>query len=252
MELPERIKNLMNVNKTVIKHKEGRTIEEQALNFFHKVYGYDDLKLLLFRGLISEEAKKFLLYGAPASAKSLIAKIIEENCNDVLFYDASNASAAGLIEELYHNQNAKVLIIDEFGMLKKNDLDALRGLLNDGRVVKTLKKVKYDFVMKNIKIFATTNDLDIQRAILSRFIVCEFPEYSDEDFIKVSQFCLQDKFMPDVSAMIANVLIANKLKDVRHVIDAAGLIQKTDTTDQIVSTIETMIKYKPTKRVDYN
>ena len=37
----------------------------------------------------------------------------------------------GLIRSLYENQESKIILIDEIGMLNRNDLDALRGLLND-------------------------------------------------------------------------------------------------------------------------
>jgi Holliday junction DNA helicase RuvB len=253
-DVNDRIRKLMNHNKGILKEKTpGETIREQALNFFDRVYGLDDIKVNLYRALISEENINTMLFGAPASSKSLFMKIIEEKTNDSYYYDASNSSGAGFIESLYNNQNAKVILIDEIGMLKKNDLDSLRGFLNDGRVIKNLKKIRYDFTIENCKVFATTNDLDFSRAIRSRFIEYHIPEYDSETFVKVVQFCLRDKFVPDTSAMIANVLLSYRIKDVRHAISAANLIHKKDTLEDIVSTIETMIKYRPAANaIDYN
>jgi Holliday junction DNA helicase RuvB len=250
----ERIKKLLNHNKGILKEKpQGETIREQALNFFDRVYGLDDIKVNLYRALISEENINTMLFGAPASSKSLFMKIIEEKTNDSYYYDASNSSGAGFIESLYNNQNAKVILIDEIGMLRKNDLDSLRGFLNDGRIIKNLRKIRYDFTIENCKVFATTNDLDFSRAIRSRFLEYHIPEYDSETFIKVVQFCLKDKLLPDTSEMIANVLLSHKIKDVRHAISAANLIHKKDTLEDIVSTIETMIKYKPAANtIDYN
>lgn len=105
----------------------------------------------------------------------MFMKIIEDSMDDVFYYDASNSTSAGLFESLSENQEAKILLIDEIGMLKRNDVDALRGLLNDGRVSKTLKKRHYDFTLKNIKVFATTNDLNIPKPIRSRFIEYHLP-----------------------------------------------------------------------------
>ncbi len=249
----ERLADLMNGgHKNILKVKSGQSEELAALTFFERVYGFNDLKLNLYSALTSDEQTNTLLYGPPACAKSLFMKIIEEQTNDAFYYDATNSTSAGLIGELYKHQEAKIILLDEIGMLHRNDLDALRGLLNDGRIIKTLKIIKYDFTMKDIKIFATTNDMDLPAPIKSRFMTYQIPEYLEEDFIKVSQFCLADKFMPETAAMIASVLLANRIKDIRQVINASRLVKKNNTEEEIVRKIETMIKYKQSSDVDYN
>jgi aminopeptidase-like protein len=117
------------------------------------------------------------------------------------------------------------------------------GLLNDERIIKTLKKVKYDFVM-HMKIFATTNDMNLPNPIKSRFMTYKIPAYTDEEFVKVSQFCVADKFNKEISGMIASVLMAHKMKDIRQVINVSRLIKPKYTEDEIVRKIETMFKYK--------
>jgi replication-associated recombination protein RarA len=229
------------------------SIEEQAASFFSKIYLFDDLKFNMYLALTSPKQMNVLLYGPPASAKSLFMKIIEENCEDVLYFDASNASGAGLIEVLNENQNKKIILIDEIGMLNKTSLDALRGLLNDGHVVKTLKKKNYDIQMPNVKVFATTNDLNMPKPILSRFMVYQLPPYSDEEFVRVSQHCLQDEIPAETAEIIANVMTANNMKDIRKVIHVAGSIRREFTMEQVVKVIETMIRYKQlAQTVDYN
>lgn len=185
-DVKEKLNKLLEGKKqrSLLKSTEGTTTEEKAQNFFSKIYGYPEIKNNLFRSLVSEEQINTLLVGSPAGGKSMFMKIIEERMDDVYYYDASNSTGAGLIGSLYENQEAKIILIDEIGMLKRNDLDALRGLLNDGRVSKTLKKMRYDFTLKNIKVFATTNDLNIPKPIRSRFIEYHLPPYSDEDFIE--------------------------------------------------------------------
>ncbi len=253
-DVKERLNKLLegNKQKSLLKSVEGETVEEKAQIFFSKIYGYPDIKNNLFRALVSEEQINTLLVGSPAGGKSMFMKIIEENMNDVYYYDASNSTSAGLIESLYQHKDAKILLIDEIGMLKKNDLDALRGLLNDGRILKTLKKIRYDFTLKNIKVFATTNDLDIPKPIRSRFIEYHLPPYSDNDFIECVKFCLKDKFTVEVAEIIANVLIANNLKDVRKAISVSRYVLKNDTIEQIVNTVETTIKNRPPENIDYN
>lgn len=253
-DMKDRLNRLLEGNrqKSLLKRVEGETTEEKAQTFFNKVYGYSEIKNNLFRALLSEEQVNTLLVGSPAGGKSMFMKIIEENMDHAYYYDASNSTSAGLIESLYLNQDAKILLIDEIGMLKKNDMDALRGLLNDGRILKTLKKKRYDFTLKNIKVFATTNDLDIPRPVRSRFLEYHLPPYSDEDFVECVKFCLKDKFVPETAEIIATVLLANKLKDVRKAISISRYILKDDTFEQIVSTIETMIKNMPPEGIDYN
>lgn len=246
------LENKNQIVRSVIRLQDQYSNEELAsLAFFEKIYGFNELKLNIFSALTADEQTNTLLFGPPASAKSLFMKIIEEKCNDVMYFDASNASGAGLIEALYTHQEAKIVCIDEIGMLNKNDLDALRGLLNDGRVIKTLKKKRYDFTMK-CKIIATTNDMDMPRPIISRFQTYEIPAYTDEEFVKVSQFCLANKFNAEIAGMIAAVLLANKKKDIRQVLNVSRLIKANDSEEQIVKKIETTIKYSVSSNTDYN
>lgn len=253
-DVKDRLNRLLegNKQKSLLKSVEGETTEEKAQTFFNKIYGYPEIKNNLFRALLSEEQVNTLLVGSPAGGKSMFMKIIEDNMDDVYYYDASNSTSAGLIESLYLHQDSKILLIDEIGMLKKNDMDGLRGLLNDGRILKTLKTKRYDFTLKNLKVFATTNDLDISKPVRSRFIEYHLPPYSNEEFVECVKFCLKDKFIPETAEIIATVLIANKLKDVRKAISISRYILKNDTLEQIVNTIETMIKNRPPDGIDYN
>lgn len=66
------------------------------------------------------------------------------------------------------------------------------------------------------------------------------------------KFCLNEKFLPETAEIIAKVLIVNKLKDVRKAISVSRYVLKTDSLEQIVNTIETMIKNMPPENIDYN
>jgi aminopeptidase-like protein len=95
-----------------------------------------------------------------------------------------------------------------------------------------------------MKIFATTNDMNLPNPIKSRFMTYKIPAYTDEEFVKVSQFCVADKFNKEISGMIASVLMAHKMKDIRQVINVSRLIKPKYTEDEIVRKIETMFKNK--------
>lgn len=252
----QRFANLLTKNKGIIREREGLTQEEQALNFFNKVYGHDELKVLLYSGLDTDEETNTLLYGPPACGKSLLGQIISEKCNDVLYFDFStNSSSAGLIEylEQHKHQKPKVLRIEEIGMAKKNDSDALRSLLEGRRIVKDLKDYHYDIDLSGCKIIATTNDLKkLSKPIKSRFMILSLPEYTDEEFTKVCQFCLMDDFTPEISGLMASVFIENGIKDVRQVLQIAYRIPKGSNADTIISRIESFIKYSVKAEINYN
>lgn len=229
------------------------TITEQAKEFFKEVYGFDDLKENLFLVLQSEEQINPLLNGPPASAKTLIAQIIKKNCRDVIFYDAAAGSTgAGLISLLKNNRQAKIVIIDEFDKLKKNDMNVVLGLLNDGSVDKDLKDESIHFKM-NCKVVATCNSVKkLSKPLLSRMQVYNMPEYTDEEFIDVVAYCLESKVSLSDAVLIAKVLISHDMKNVRQAISVGKMIKKGMTQEEIVKVIETLIKYSTNQVADYN
>jgi replication-associated recombination protein RarA len=228
------------------------TTQDKALALFHKIYGSEEMKENVYRTLIAENQVNMLLVGPPATSKTLFMQVIQEQCNDVIYFDSSNTSGAGLIEQLYNNQKAKILIIDEIDKLKKNDLNCLLGLLNNGSVDKALKTIHYKFTM-NVKIFATSNSLaKLSKPVRSRFQIYSLPEYSDEEFVKVVQFCLKEKLLESTSETIAKILLANEKKDVRAAISISNLIQRGDTEEDIARVISNWLKYSSSSEVDYN
>src|SRR5438445_541435 len=140
MSITERITSLLsNEGSGLFKVKIDKTVDEfeQAYTFFKQVYGLEETKENVYLNLTSIEQVNTLLVGPPATAKSLFLKVIKESCKDVIFFDASTGSTgAGLITLLANNKKAKVLLIDELDKLKKNDVNVILGLLNDGSVHK--------------------------------------------------------------------------------------------------------------------
>jgi len=188
-------------NNSIFKEKQdpNKDINDLALEFFSPVIGHDSTKRQLYRALRKENNAQIniLLGGASGTAKTLFMQIVEQKCNGVIFYDASAGSTgAGLIELLRNNPNCRILIIDEIAELKANDLKVLRGLLNNGRITKSLKSVLINFTIKNLKIFCTTNNLkkiNSDKPLKNRFQVYLIKSYTDDEFIKVLHFCLTSK-----------------------------------------------------------
>ena len=66
-------------------------------------------------------------------------------------------------------------------------------------------------------VFGTSNSKDrLSKPLLSRFQTYYLPEYTDEEFILVSEHLLSSKynFTPSISNMIAEKLLLNNEKDV--------------------------------------
>jgi len=178
---------------------------------------------------------------------------IQEKCNNVFYYDASNTTSAGLIAELFYNKNAKLIIIDEIDKLKRNDLSSLLSLLNNGKIVKKLKEIKYDFRIENVKIFATSNSIvNLPKPVRSRFQEYYLREYSDDDFIKVVKFCLIKKLPEEICEAIGLMLISIERKDVRAAIGISNLLKTNDTKEDVLRVFENWTNYKMEGYGDYS
>ena len=220
------------------------SIKEQALKFFEDIIGNDDVKENIYRSLLRENLNQnILLVGAPSTSKTMFCKIIEDKCNNVIFYDASAGSTgAGLIEQLRRNRNTKILIIDEITEMKKTDIEVTRGLLNDGRVSKTLKSEHIMFKLPNLKVFGTTNNPNkLSLPIKSRFQMYLIDSYDDDTFIKVLMFCLRKQNIIKNEKMAEELAYAMLKHDIRVVRTALSICALVDETRDTYNDIERII-----------
>lgn len=259
MNIQEKIASLMSKKSSggmIVKQDlcEGFTTQEKSYHFFKKIKGLPEIKENLYLNLISDNQVNTLLVGPAATAKSLFMQCIREGSKDVIYFDASTGgTGAGLIQVLKNNKNAKILIIDEFDKMKKNDQVVILGLANDGQVTKTLKSEVISFKM-NIKIFATSNSLSkLSKPLRSRFEIYVLPEYSEDEFIEVVQHCLSERLQNQISEILARVLIAHDMKNVRLAINLANKIMREHTQEDVVRIMENLLKYTPKEDdLDYN
>lgn len=244
--------NLYNPNESFIpanglfKEEQDKTIsiKERSLRFFSDIIGNEEIKENMYRALIQENRTiNILLSGPPATSKTLLCKVIESSCNGVLFFDAAAGSTgSGLVELLRQNKGAKVLIIDEISELKKNDIDLLRGLLNDGRVSRTLKSKPVNFKMNGLRVFATTNNpTKLSLPIKSRFQIYQVNGYNNEEFIQVLSFCLLKQKIVNSEQMskeLAYAMLHYQIKNIRTALSVCSLISNEDTHEDIKRIIE--------------
>jgi len=240
------------LQKQVIESSIVNNTQNGWLTFFDNIYGLDDVKELVYLTINANTPKNRLLVSPPAGAKTIFGLTIAKKMKDVIYFDAANMSGAGLIDTLINHKTAKVLVIDEIDKLNKKDMSCLLGLLANGIVVKTLKGNRISFQM-NCHIIATSNSTaKLTKPILSRFRVTILPEYSDEDFKKVCEFCLKDIIPATTAHLVAETLLNNGVKDVRQVIAIGGEIQQYHSEQDIKRIITNELKYSQAEVVDYN
>jgi Holliday junction resolvasome RuvABC ATP-dependent DNA helicase subunit len=238
---------------------ETKSIRQRALEFFSNIIGNDDIKENVYRVLLREDRIiNILLVGPPATSKTLMCKVIEDKCNNVIFYDAASGSTgAGLIEILRRNLNTKILIIDEISEMKGKDLEVLRGLLNDGRVSKTLKSQLINFKMKNLKVFATTNNpTKLSLPLKSRFQMYMINGYNDEEFVQVLKFCLVKQNVirnEQLAEELAYAMLQYEIKNIRTALSICSLVHESDTHEDIKRIIDNYIANDASKiNINYN
>jgi replication-associated recombination protein RarA len=226
-----------------------KSIDERAEIFFKDIIGQTAIKRQLYRALLRDNRLiNILLIGAPATSKTLLLKCIERQCNGVVFYDASTGSSgAGLIELIRRNPTMKILEIDEMAEMKRNDIEVMRGLANDGRINKVLKTEFINLKMDNLKIFATTNNpTKLSKPIKSRFQIYLIEPYTDPEFIEVVKFCLKtQKIIKDDILIneLAHAMIKFKIKNVRNALACCSLVHEGDNYSTIERTIEDYIRF---------
>src|SRR5688572_28351810 len=171
--------NIIPFTKNIFKiDVKGETLEDKAYDLFKEIYSYDDLKEIVYRGIISDYNVNILLIGAPATAKTLFIRSIYENLKNTVYFDAANSTGVGIIEQLEKYKNAKFILIDEIDKLKKEYQGYLLGVLETGEVNIAKKNVRIKFKMDNPKVFATSNSVDkLIKPLKSRFNTYNLKEY---------------------------------------------------------------------------
>ena len=221
-----------------------RPVEEVAEaqippDLFSCIVGHDDKKELILRGLRSERPVHFLLWGPPASAKSLMLEELSKLPGSKLVL-GSALTKAGLIEVLFA-ERPRYLLLDELDKVDDTEnLSALLSLMERGLVTETKYRRQRSIRLKTW-VFATANDIShIPRELLSRFTPLQFRDYSDQEFLEVAVNVLSKR--EGLSEPLA-LYIADKVlrvlgsRDVRDAIKVARLLgsgRKRSEVDKIV------------------
>lgn len=215
---------------------------------FNDIIGYEDVKDILQRAIDSDLAINILLDGPAGSAKTLLVMAVNEIYGDkALYINCAMTSAEMIFQKLNNAQKKiKVLILDEVDKLNKISQNKLYELLEKQETDLEYKSYQYHIKIPGLKVFAAGNGLPkLNKPFKSRFLIYQFPEYSDDEYTEIITYKLNEH---GIGKDLIIPIIAHKLeiqdKDPRHVIEMIGLInKKKDTAETITKLLKTQEKY---------
>src|SRR5215207_9549072 len=251
-EFNSKVEQIFSKSKSKLKPKSTYNNYKQKQIPFNDVVGYDDLKVLLMRCLVSKENCNILLSGPPASSKTIFLLSIQKEVSNACFIDAANASGPGLVDYLFEHPDTQVICIDEIDKLKKSDQTVLLNLLESGILSSTKVRKTRSIRMEGVKVFATSNDVNrLVEALRSRFLEFELPEYTWENFLEITQKLLHKRYGLDkiTSAKIAQVVWSSmQTRDLRDALAIGKLAKSTEDVEFIAKTLQ---KYKRKNEQEY-
>ncbi len=110
---------------------------EEAI--FKDIEGYNDIKKLMMRCIVSSEATHVILGGPPASCKTIFLLSMEKELDNAYFVDCTNATGPGMVDYLF-SHDVKYLLLDEVEKMSKGHQAVLLNLMETGILTST--KVK--------------------------------------------------------------------------------------------------------------
>ena len=224
--------------KSLFKRSNRESIRESPEErFFSSIYGYSDIKKLLMRAMISKESIAILLSGPPASSKTVFLMEMMKGLDNTCYIDCTNTTGAGLVDGLF-NKNIQYLLLDEVEKMAKKDQNVLLNTIETGMLVETKISKTRQKKLNNLKVFATTNNLDaLSPPLRSRFMEFHLPEYTFDQFSEITRRLLSERMghSNQVADEIASA-VWNEMnsKDIRDVLSIAKLVHRIDDVSWLV------------------
>ncbi len=200
--------------------------EEIVNNLFTAIEGLEEQKEVVKTALMSPSPVHLLLIGPPATAKSLFLLDIYENVPGSMYILGSTSSKAGIRDMLLENRPT-ILLIDEIDKIDPREMDILLSIMESGLLVVTKGHFRATEKMW-VKVFAACNDpTRITKALLSRFLPVEFPEYNDEQYksVVVNVLTQREKVKKEIAELIAEEL-AKYTRDPRDAVNIGRMLKK--------------------------
>ena len=208
---------------------------------FHEIYGHESVKAVINMALRSEKPVHILLISPPGMAKTQFLLAIKNMFNNQsCFVIGSNSTKKGILDALFEKR-PQILLIDELETMSYDTQESLLSLMETGIISETKKTCRREMQLEDIKVFATSNDTKaVCNPLLSRFIVVNIPQYTDEEFkeIVVQRLTFKEGVSEEVAKDIANQVIQRlNRRDLRDCIKVARIAK---TSREIMSVIDVM------------
>ena len=221
--------------KELFKRSNNKVSPEEK--FFSSIFGYSDIKKLLMRAIVSKEFISILLCGPPASSKTVFLMEMMKGLDNTCYIDCTNTTGAGLVDSLFNN-DIRYLLLDELEKMSKKDQNVLLNVIETGMLIETKVSKTRSKHMKNLKVFATTNNVDaLSRPLRSRFMEFYLPEYTFDQFCELSRRLLSKRFghsnqvAGEIAAAVWNELNS---KDIRNVLAVAKLVHSIEDVSWLI------------------
>jgi Cdc6-like AAA superfamily ATPase len=180
--------------------------------------------------------------GPPAQVR--LCFLCPSSMKDAFFIDGTNASGPGIVDKLFSLPDTEVIIVDEIEKMSTKDQNMLLNLLETGKLISTKVRKTAEMEFKEIKLFATSNDIDaISKPLRSRLIELHLPEYSEQEFqdIVIKLVCEKYRLDGETAKEISRVVWHEiGTKDVR---DAIQLSKLVDNVNDVMIMARTIMKY---------
>ena len=223
----------------------------QKYHLFNNIVGYDDIKELFERAIMSSSNKQIhlLLCGPPASAKSLFMQQLTK-LEKSYFTLGSHSSKSGMVDALFEKQ-PKYLIVDEIEKMSTKDQAVLLSLMEKGIVAETKYKRSRE-IRLNTSVFAAANGTKkLLPPLLTRFSTLHLQPYTFEEFREITQRVLyhEEGLDMNIAGFIADS-VWNKMKstNIRDCIRIGRMMTATTTNQVLIENdvrriVETLLKY---------
>jgi holliday junction DNA helicase RuvB len=216
---------------------------------FENIIGSDDIKFVLNKAILSERPIHVLLHGKPGCAKTMFLTEIMGRLKNSYFTVGSNATKAGLVNQLFQRQ-PKYLLLDELDKMSRDDQVSLLHLMETGIISET--KVKKTRQLELVSwVFATANSCHkIIEPLLSRFVVLEMSEYTFDEFSEIAVTRLRKEHLDKSIAKVIAEKVWNEIgsRDIRDVIKVARLASSIEEISFVVRMLNKQHRFDDTNK----
>jgi Holliday junction DNA helicase RuvB len=197
---------------------------------FEAIIGHNDIKLILNKAISSKQPIHVLLMGRPGTAKTMFLTEMMRSLKNSYFIVGSNATKAGLVNQLFEKE-PKYLLIDELDKMSGNDQVSLLHLM-ETRIISETKVNKTRQMELTSWVFATANSYKkIIQPLLSRFAILEIQEYTFDEFSEIALIRLKkenvgEAVARDIANKVWNELGSRNIRDVIKVARLASSVEE--------------------------